>query len=92
MITPLVNIVNKANKTSTLYIVANAASIVLGIILLIFPGVSMMMWGIIFLYTGIPNLLTAMKSMNLSKKIKEKKFNEILFDAEKDDKSKQKDK
>ena len=92
MITPLVNIVNKANKTSTLYIVANAASIVLGIILLIFPGVSMMMWGIIFLYTGIPNLLAAMKSMNLSKKIKEKKFKEILFDAEKDDKSKQKDK
>ena len=84
LISPLRNIVNKASEHSAMYIVANSASIILGIILLIFPDVSMMMWGIIFIYTGLPNLLTAMRTMDLANKIKEKKFREILFDADKD--------
>ncbi|MBR3248492.1 hypothetical protein IKF89_00460 [Candidatus Saccharibacteria bacterium] len=89
LINPLVNIVNKSSKSSVLYIIANSASIILGIILLIFPDVSMMMWGIIFLYTGLPNLFAAIKTMDLFRKIKEKKFKEILFDAEKGDEPKQ---
>ncbi len=89
LINPLVNIVNKSSKSSVLYIIANSASIILGIILLIFPDVSMMMWGIIFLYTGLPNLFAAIKTMDLFRKIKEKKFKEILFDAEKSDEPKQ---
>ena len=50
----------------------------------------MMMWGLIFIYTGLPNFFAAMKSMNLFKKIKEKKFKEILYDTEKNNKPKSK--
>ncbi len=83
LISPLQKIVKKAKKTSILYIIANVVSIIFGLILLVFPDVSMMVWGIIFLYTGLPNLFAAIKSMELAKKIKEKKFKEILFDADK---------
>ena len=38
LINPLVNIVNKSSKSSVLYIIANSASIILGIILLIHAG------------------------------------------------------
>ena len=86
LITPLKNIVNKTSKSSKLFIAANIISIILGIILLIFPDVSMMVWGLIFLYTGLPNLLAAIKSMDFFRKIKEKKFKEILFNAEESDK------
>ena len=82
LITPLKKIINKANKSSTLYIITNAASIAFGIILLIFPDVSMMIWGLIFLYTGLSNFFIAAKTMNLITKIKEKKFKEILFNTD----------
>ena len=70
LITPLKNIVNKTTKSSLLYIVVNIASIILGIMLLIFPDVSMVVWGIIFLYAGFSDLLISMKTMNISEKIK----------------------
>lgn len=70
LITPLKNIVNKTNKSSLLYIVINIASIILGITLIIFPDVSMAVWGIIFLYTGLSDLLIFMKTMKVSKKVK----------------------
>lgn len=92
LVSPLANIVNKTSKSSALYIIANSASIILGIILLIFPDVSMVIWGIIFLYTGLPNLFAAIKTMNLSKKIKERKFKEILFDTDNSDGQKQSNK
>ena len=92
LINPLKNIVNKSSKSSILYIIANSLSIILGIILLIFPDVSMMVWGLIFIYTGLPNLFAAIKTINLFKKIKAKQFKEILFDADKDNKSKQDEK
>lgn len=82
LVSPLKNIVSKASEHSVLYVIANAASVILGVILLVLPGVSMVVWGIIFIYTGLPNLFAAMKSMHLLKKLKEKKFKEILFDAE----------
>ena len=88
LISPLKNIVNKSSKFSALYVIANTASIILGIILLVFPGVSMMVWGLIFLYTGLSNLFVAIKTMNLTSKLKQKKFKEILFDAKKDDSKK----
>lgn len=46
----------------------------------------MAIWGIIFLYTGFSNLLISMKIMNVSKKIKEKKFKEILYGEKKQNK------
>ena len=82
LITPLQNMVNKANKSSALYIIANITSIAFGIVLLIFPDVSMMIWGLIFLYTGLSNFLIATKTMNLMTKIKQKKFKEILFNTD----------
>ena len=72
LIIPLKNIVNKTNEFSTLYIIANIASIILGITLLIFPNVSMVIWGIIFLYTGIPDLSVAIRMYYASDKNKEK--------------------
>lgn len=61
LVSPLKNIIDKSSKFSKLYIVANVASVILGIILLIFPGASMAIWGVIFLYTGISNFLAAIK-------------------------------
>lgn len=83
LLSPLKNIINKSNKFSNLYIVINIASIIFGIILLIFPDVSMVLWGIIFLYTGISDLLASMSAMNISEKIKNRKFKEILYGDEK---------
>lgn len=83
LLTPLKNIVNKSSKFSILYVITNFATVVLGIILLIFPDISIGIWGIIFLYTGFSNLFIAIKAMDLVKKIKERKFKEIIFDADK---------
>lgn len=76
---PLKNVVGKSNKSSILFIVTNAASIILGILLLMFSSISMIACGIIFIYTGISDLLIAFRTMNVSKKIKEKKFAEIFY-------------
>lgn len=85
-INPLKNIVNKTNKFSILYIITNIASVILGLLLLMFSNTSIIIWGVIFIYTGISDLLVAMRTMNISKKIKEKKFNEIIYDEDKKDK------
>ena len=68
MMTPLRNLANKSSKSSILYIIVNTISIILGIVLLVFPDVSMMIWGIIFLYVGLSNFTVAVKAMNFSKK------------------------
>ena len=88
LITPLQKIVNKSSKSSVLYIITNSISVIFGIILLIFPDVSMMIWGLIFLYTGSTNFIASARTMGLAKKIKAKQFKEILFDAEKDNTNK----
>lgn len=87
---PLKNIVNKTNEFSFLYIITNIVSIILGVLLLMFSNISIIVWGIIFIYTGISDLLVAMRTMNISKKIKEKKFKEIIYDEDKIDEQKQK--
>ena len=89
LVAPLKSIIGKTSKSSRLYIVANVASVILGIILLVFPGVSMTIWGLIFLYTGLPNLLAAIKSMELVMKIKNRQFKQILSDLESGDEQKQ---
>ena len=89
LVAPLKSIIGKTSKSSRLYIVANVASVILGIILLVFPGVSMTIWGLIFLYTGLPNLLAAIKSMELVTKIKNRQFKQILSDLESGDEQKQ---
>ena len=72
LIVPLKRIVGKTSNLPKLYIVTNVATIILGIFLLVFPDVSMVIWGIIFLYIGISDLLAIMKTMDISNKIKEK--------------------
>lgn len=89
LINPLKNIVGKTSKTSILYIIVNMASIILGVILIVFPNISMVVWGIIFMYTGISDLMVAMRTMSISKKIKEKKFKEIIYDEDEKDDQKQ---
>ena len=81
LLTPLKNIVGKTSKFKVLYIAVNAITIVLGIVLLVWPDVSMAVWGLIFLYTGMSNLVASVQSMNLWQKIREKRFKEIVFDA-----------
>ncbi|MBR2726050.1 hypothetical protein IKE87_02175 [Candidatus Saccharibacteria bacterium] len=83
LINPLENMMNKSAKSSALYIITNSVSVIFGIILLVCPGVSMMVWGAIFLYTGISNMIIGVKTMGLVEKIKAKKYKEIIFDAEK---------
>ena len=72
LIAPLERLVGKTSDLPVLYIVANVATVILGIILLIFPDVSMVIWGIIFLYIGLSDLIVSMKTMNISKNFKEK--------------------
>jgi len=72
LIVPLKRIVGKTSNLPKLYIVTNVATIILGIFLLVFPDVSMVIWGIIFLYIGLSDLLAIMKTMDISNKIKEK--------------------
>lgn len=90
LMNPLKNIVEKTNKSSILFIIANIASITLGVVLLVFPGASMMIWGIIFLYTGLTNLSIAARTTHLLQKIKERRFKEILFEESDKKKSKKK--
>ena len=86
---PLKNITNKSSKSSVLFVITNAVSVIFGIILLVYPSVSMSIWGLIFLYTGISNLTVAARTTNLIQKIKEKRFKEILFEeCSKDEKTK----
>ena len=92
LMNPLKNIVGKANKSSILFIIANTASITLGVILLVFPGASMMIWGIIFLYTGLTNLSIAARTTHLFQKIKERRFKEILFEESNKKKDSKKEK
>ena len=82
LINPLKKIVGKTNKFSILYIIANIASVILGVVLIVCPNISMIVWGIIFIYTGTSDLLIAMRTMNISKKIKEKRFKEIIYDED----------
>ena len=72
------NMIGKTVKYIWIYVAVNVISLVLGVLLLVKPDMTMRIWGIIFIYTGLSDFITAAKSMNLSKKIKEKDFTLIL--------------
>ena len=42
----------------------------------------MVVWGIIFIYTGMSDLLVAYRTMDVSAKIRERKFKDIFIDKE----------
>ena len=65
---------------SYLYLGINVIAIILGVLLLIWSNITIVIWGIIFLFIGISDFLMAAKSMNVSKKIKEKDIKSILYD------------
>ena len=68
---PLKNIIDKSSKFSILYIIINIISIILAAQLLMFSNFSIIVWGIILIYTGISDLLVSIRTMNISKKLKE---------------------
>lgn len=82
MINPLSNILSKTTKISWIYVIVNIISIILGILLLVKPDATMVLWGFIFIYTGSSDFIIVAKSMNISKKIKEKDFKSIIYDEE----------
>ncbi|MDO4526520.1 MAG: hypothetical protein Q4B87_00280 [Candidatus Saccharibacteria bacterium] len=90
LMSPLQGFAQKASKLTILYVIVNVITVILGLILLIFPNVSMSIWGIIFLYTGLTNFFASAKSMEVFKKIREKKFKEIVFGAKKAKKDEEK--
>lgn len=82
LMNPLDNVINKTSKKTWIYVIVNIISIILGVLLLIKPDVTMVVWGVIFIYTGLSDFIMVAKSMNISKKIKEKDFESILYDEE----------
>lgn len=82
LLTPLQSMVDKSSKSAVLFVITNAISVIFGIILLVYPDASITLWGLIFLYTGLTNLFASMKAMDVFTKIKEKRFKEILYDAQ----------
>ena len=73
------DVVKKSNKNSYFSLIVNIISIVLGVLLFILPNITVITFGVIFLYTGILDFAMVFKSRNIDKKIKDKKFKEILF-------------
>lgn len=81
---PLNEFMDITNKISYsyLYLVINTISIILGIVLLIWSDITIVIWGVIFIFIGISDFLMAAKSMNISKKLKEKDIKAILYDED----------
>ncbi len=75
-------VIKKSNKNSYFSLIVNIVSIILGILLFVLPNVTIITFGLIFIYTGILDFAFVFKSKNIAKKIKDKKFKEILFDEQ----------
>lgn len=72
------------NKTSTntyVYMAFNILTVILGFLLLL-SDVTVVIWGIIFIYVGLSDLIVAAKSMNIRQKLKNKEFKSIVFDSD----------
>ncbi|MBR2709638.1 hypothetical protein IKE72_00995 [Candidatus Saccharibacteria bacterium] len=82
LMSPLRNLVGKSSKSSRLYVAVNIITIILGLVVLFYPSASMAVWGLIFLYTGLTNFTAALHGMDIKNKLKQKRFREILYDAE----------
>ena len=72
-------VVNSTSKIPYLYLIINIISIILGFWLFINPNITIIVWGIIFIYTGLTNFVVSARSMNLRKKLQKREFKEILF-------------
>lgn len=79
IINSLNNVVEKSNKNSYFSLIVNCLSIALGVLLFILPNVTIIAFGVIFVYTGILDFAMVFKSRNIAKMIKDKNFKEILF-------------
>ena len=73
------DVVKKSNKNSYFSLIVNIISIILGVLLFILPNITVITFGVIFVYTGILDFAMVFKSRNIGKKIRDKKFKEILF-------------
>ena len=80
LLNPFQNMVKKSSKSAVLFIIANAISVIFGLVLLIYPDTSITLWGVIFLYTGLTSFIAGLKAMQIFTKIKEKRFKEIYSD------------
>lgn len=76
---PLNSVIQKNSKISFFSLIINIISTILGIILLIFPNITIITFGMAFIYTGLTDLLFVARSINIVKKIKEKNFKGILY-------------
>ena len=71
LLTPLTNFIEKANEKYYLYLILNIISVALGILLLTKDNITIIVCGGILIYTGIFDLLLALRSRRLSKKNQE---------------------
>lgn len=69
VLNPLTNVVEKANKKSWLYLVLNIIYVILGIFLFTTNNGTLIICGIILIYSGVCDFLMFTKSIKLSKKI-----------------------
>lgn len=72
-------VVDSTSKFPYLYLIINIMSIILGLWLFIYPNVTIFVWGIIFIYTGLTNFMVSARSMNLRQKLQKREFKKILF-------------
>lgn len=80
IVNPLSKFINRTTELNVLYIIFNSISIILGILLLVKSNITIIIWGIVFIYTGITDFITVAKSRNLAEKLKEKDFKSIMYD------------
>ena len=70
LLDPISNVIEKANKKIYLYLILNIISIFLGILLFTSDNITIIVCGIILLYTGLFDLLMYLRSRRLEKKSK----------------------
>ena len=69
-INPFEDFIEKSSKNSILYFILNIISVILGIVLFTNNNITLILCGLILIYTGISDLLMFIKSMKLSKRLK----------------------
>ena len=72
IINPISNVIEKANEKYYLYLILNIISVFLGILLFTTDNITIVVCGVILIYTGLFDLLMYLRSRRLEKKSKEK--------------------
>ena len=70
IINPFNRVIEKASENTILYFILNSISVILGIVLFTNNNMTLILCGIILVYTGLIDLLMFAKSIKLSKKMK----------------------